>query len=93
VHVRPGSAAPAVGGLHDGALVVRVVQAATQGKANDAALVQVADALGLSRRSVALAKGATSRWKVLEISVAVDQLDEVKHRLEELRARSAKSHP
>jgi uncharacterized protein YggU (UPF0235/DUF167 family) len=56
-----------VGGLHDGALVVRVSERAVDGRATAAALVAVASALGLRPREVTLVSGATSRTKVVEI--------------------------
>jgi uncharacterized protein len=48
-------------------LVVRVVARAVDGKATEAALRALADALGLRRRDLALVHGATSRTKVVEI--------------------------
>jgi uncharacterized protein YggU (UPF0235/DUF167 family) len=65
--VRPGASATAVGGVHDGALVVRVVEPADAGRATNAALRAVAEAVGLPRRSVTLVRGATSRRKLIEI--------------------------
>ncbi len=64
--MRPGSSRTAVGGVHDGALVVRVTARAVDGAATQAALVAVAEALGVRRRQVALVSGATSRTKVLD---------------------------
>jgi uncharacterized protein len=63
IHVRPGASTTIVGGEHDGALVVRVVESADEGRATKAALKAVAKALGLPRRSVTLVRGATSRRK------------------------------
>lgn len=65
--MRPGSSRTAVGGVHDGALVVRVTARAVDGAATQAALVAVAEALGVRRRQVALVSGATSRTKVLDV--------------------------
>ena len=70
VHVRPRSSRIAVGGTHDGALVVRVTEPAERGRATEAALRAVADALAVPRRSVRLAHGSTGRRKVLEVDVA-----------------------
>jgi len=67
VRVRPGAGRTTVGGSHDGALVVRVGARAVDGKATEAALKAVADALGVRRRDVALVSGPTSRTKVLEV--------------------------
>jgi uncharacterized protein len=65
IRVRPGSARPGVGGQHDGALVVRVRQQAVEGRATEAALAALAEALGVPRRDVALVTGASSRAKLV----------------------------
>jgi uncharacterized protein len=68
IRVRPGSARPAVGGHHAGALVVRVSARAVDGKATEAALTAVAAAFGVRRDDVSLVAGASSRTKVVEIT-------------------------
>lgn len=65
--MRPGAGRTAVGGSYDGALVVRVAARAVDGRATEAALKAVADALGVRRRELTLVTGATSRTKVVEI--------------------------
>jgi uncharacterized protein (TIGR00251 family) len=67
VRVRPGAGRTAVGGSHDGALVVRVSAPAVDGRATEAALAALASALGVRRRDVVLVTGATSRTKVVEV--------------------------
>jgi uncharacterized protein len=67
IRVRPGAGRTTVGGLHDGALVVRVSERAVDGRATAAALAALASALGLRPRQVTLVSGATSRTKVVEI--------------------------
>lgn len=67
IYVRPGSSRTEVGGIHDGALVVRVPEAPDEGRATAAALKAVAEAVGLPRRSVTLVRGARSRKKLIEI--------------------------
>jgi uncharacterized protein YggU (UPF0235/DUF167 family) len=67
IRVRPGAGRTAVGGSHDGALVVRVSAPAVDGRATEAALAAVASAIGLRRREVALVSGPTSRTKVIEV--------------------------
>src|SRR5436190_10738735 len=64
----PGSRRPGVGGSRDGALVVRVRERAVDGRATEAALVALAGALGVQRRVVSLAHGATSRSKVVDVA-------------------------
>ena len=67
VLVRPRSTRPAVGGGHDGALVVRVREPATDGRANRAVVEAVAGALGVARGAVRITAGASSRRKVVEV--------------------------
>jgi uncharacterized protein len=71
IRVRPGAARPGVGGGYDGprgrALVVAVAARAVDGRATEAALRAVADALGVPRREVTLVAGATSRDKLVEV--------------------------
>jgi uncharacterized protein (TIGR00251 family) len=68
IRVRPGAGRTAVGGSHDGALVVRVAAPAVGGRATEAALAAVAEAFGMRRRDVVLVTGATSRTKVVEVA-------------------------
>ena len=81
VRVRPRSGRTAVGGDHDGALVVRVRAPAEGGRATAEVLRAVADALGVRPGAVTLRAGPTSRTKVLEVvgddrrlAAAVDRL-------------------
>jgi len=67
IRVTPGSRRAEVGGAYQDALVVKVRERAVEGKATDAALAALADALGVPRRAVTLVHGATSRTKVVNI--------------------------
>jgi uncharacterized protein YggU (UPF0235/DUF167 family) len=67
VRVRPGAQRTRVGGEHAGALVIAVKEPAVGGRATEAALRALADALGLRRRHVRLVSGATRRTKVVEV--------------------------
>jgi Uncharacterized conserved protein len=67
VRVRPGASRTAVGGSHDGALVIKVGAQAVDGQATAAALQALAKALGVPRRAVVLVNGATSRTKVVDV--------------------------
>ena len=79
-----------VGGRRGDALVVRVTQPAVDGRATEAALVAVAEALGLRRRDIRLRRGATSRDKV----VVIDNPDgELRHRLTGLLDAAGSSPP
>jgi hypothetical protein len=70
IRVHPGAKVAAVGGSHDGALVVRVRERAVDGKATAAALRALAEALGVRPSDVRLVSGVTSRTKVVEIDDA-----------------------
>ena len=83
IRVRPGASRTAVGGAYprpDGAvaLVVAVTARAVDGRATAAALLAVAEALGVRRSAVTLLSGATSRDKVVvvdgELSGVADRL-------------------
>ncbi len=82
IRVKPGASRTAVGGSHGDALVVAVTARAVAGKATEAALRALADALGLRRRDLRLVIGATSRDKVVEIE---DPPADLAHRVEMLR--------
>lgn len=76
VRVTPGAGRTAVGGSHDGALVVRVAARAVEGKATAAAGEALAEALGVRRSDVTLVRGSTSRTKVFEIpDAAAERFD------------------
>jgi uncharacterized protein YggU (UPF0235/DUF167 family) len=70
-----------VGGRYAEALVVAVTARAVDGRATEACLRAVAEALDLHRRAVRLYSGATSRTKVLEVDGDPGTL---RSRLEEL---------
>lgn len=63
IRVTPRAAANAVGGERDGALLVRVTAPPVEGKANDAVVALLAEALGVPRRAIRVERGATARTK------------------------------
>jgi uncharacterized protein YggU (UPF0235/DUF167 family) len=67
IRVKPGASRTRVGGAYGDALVVAVQARAVDGKATEAALAAVAEALQVRRRDVRLVTGATSRTKVVEL--------------------------
>jgi uncharacterized protein (TIGR00251 family) len=82
LRVGPGASRTRVGGGHGDALVVKVAARAVEGKATEAALKAVAEALGIRRRDVRLISGVSSRDKVIEIDGDVTQLTS---KIDELR--------
>jgi uncharacterized protein YggU (UPF0235/DUF167 family) len=72
VRVRPGASRTRVGGRYDGplgpAVVVAVSAPAVDGRATEAVLRAVADALGVRPNRVSLRSGRTSRDKVLVLA-------------------------
>lgn len=71
VRVRPNSKRTHVGGRYgDGepaVLVVRVQAPAVDGKANEAVVAAIADALGVPKNAVRIVNGLTSRIKTIEV--------------------------
>ena len=68
VRVRPRAPADAVGGAHDGALVVAVMAPPVEGEANAAVVRAVARALHLRASAVTLVAGARGRDKRLRVA-------------------------
>lgn len=74
VRVRPGASRTAVGGRYEGphgpAVIVAVNAPAVDGRATEAALRAVAEALGVRRSAIALRVGETSRDKIFVVAQA-----------------------
>ncbi len=81
IRVGPGASRTRVGGSHGEALVIKVSAPAVEGKATEAALRALAEALGVRRRDVTLVSGATSRDKIVEVAGDVAQVTSVLDRL------------
>lgn len=73
VKVVPGASQSGLAGWLGGALKVRVAAPPEKGKANDAVVKLLADALAVPKQQVRVVSGATSPQKVVEI----DGLSEV----------------
>jgi uncharacterized protein (TIGR00251 family) len=67
VHVQPRAARSEIVGMHGDALKVRVAAPPVDGAANAALVELLAAALGIPRRCVRVAAGASSRAKIVEI--------------------------
>ena len=68
VHVTPRASKTEITGVHGEALAVRLQAPPVDGKANQALCSFFAEALGVSKRSVQVVSGDTSREKVLAIA-------------------------
>lgn len=75
VHVQPGAAHTGIAGIHGDALKVRLRAPPVDGRANEALLGYLGEALGLPRRNLDLVSGQTSRRKRVRVAGAsVDAL-------------------
>ena len=63
VRVQPGARENSITGVHDGALKVSLKVPPTDGRANEALLKLLADAVAVPRANLQLLSGATSRTK------------------------------
>ena len=88
VRAKPGASRNRVGGSYgpDDALVVAVTARAVDGKANDAVVRAVADALGCRAADVSIASGHTARTKILDVVVSAADEPRVRDRLAALLA-------
>jgi len=68
LHIQPGARKTEFAGLHGDALKIRLAAPPVDGKANEALVRFVAEALNLPKSAVNLKSGQTSRRKVLEVS-------------------------
>ncbi len=67
VYVQPRASKTELAGLHGGLLKIRIAAPAVENAANLALIEFVAGRLGLAKRAVRIASGATGRRKVLQI--------------------------
>ena len=75
LHIQPGARRSEVAGAHGDALKLRLAAPPVDGRANEALLDFLARALGVSRRSVRLVSGETSRRKRVEVAdIGVDSV-------------------
>ncbi len=81
VHVQPGAGRGAVVGRHGESLKIRVAAPPVEGRANDAAVALLAEALEVHARDVQLVSGAKSRLKRFRIQGLTAEEVEVQLRL------------
>jgi uncharacterized protein (TIGR00251 family) len=72
LRVVPGTTHPGVVGRLGDAWKVRVTAPPEAGRANEAVLTLLADALGVGRRDLSLVSGRTSRDKIVTLSGLTD---------------------
>jgi uncharacterized protein len=76
VQVQPKSSRNEIGGFQDGKIRVKVTSAPEGGKANESLREIISKALGVSKSSVRIIRGETSRLKILRIlGVSQDKFD------------------
>lgn len=68
VHVQPRASRTEVTGMHGDSVRIRLAAPPVDNAANEALIAFVAETLGLPKRQVRLAGGATSRQKILEVT-------------------------
>lgn len=70
IRVQPGARRSEVAGLHAGRLKIRIAAPAIEGRANDALVAFLAEALGVPRQAVRVLKGGHSRDKAVAVGAA-----------------------
>jgi len=68
VRVHPGARRNAITGMHDGAFKIALTTPPVDGRANEALIAFLSDALHIPRSRITLLSGATSRSKLLRIA-------------------------
>ena len=89
VHVQPGAGRAAVVGRHGDSLKIRVAAPPVEGRANDAAVALVAEALEVRPGDVELVSGAKSRVKRLRVQgITAEELEvQLRNALDEAATR------
>jgi hypothetical protein len=81
VQVMPNAKRTGVAGMHGDALKIRLQAQPVEGKANEALVRFVADALDLPKTAVSVSHGQTSRRKLLEIAAPAMTIEEIRQAL------------
>lgn len=74
IHAQPGAKRSAVVGEHGGRLKIAIASPPVDGKANSALIAFLAKTLGVSKSSVSILSGETSRQKRLIVHQISDQV-------------------
>jgi hypothetical protein len=81
VQVMPNAKRTEVAGMHGDAIKIRLQAQPIEGKANDALIRFVADALNLPKTAVSVSHGQTSRRKLLEILAPAMTVESIRQTL------------
>ncbi len=73
VRVKPRASRTEVSGIHGTALKVRLLAPPVDGAANDLLIEYLAESLGVTRRSVRIVSGRSSRSKIMEVDGVTPQ--------------------
>ena len=68
LYIQPGAKRSEVAGLHGDALKIRLAAPPLEGRANEALIEFLAQALRIPKRGVTLVKGSTSRQKLVLVA-------------------------
>jgi uncharacterized protein (TIGR00251 family) len=85
VHAKPRSRRSRIAGTREGALAVELAAPPVDGAANEELVATLAGALGVPKRDVSVALGASSRAKLVEVRGLTE--GQVRERLEKELAR------
>lgn len=80
LRVSPKASSNRLVGWHGEALKLRVTAAPERGKANEAVIGLLAEALEVPRQAITIAQGETAQDKIVEIAAL--EMDEIKRRIE-----------
>jgi len=70
IHAQPGAKRTEVAGLHGDCLKLRLASPPVDGKANACLIEFLAERLGVSRSSITITRGMSSRRKTVHVAVA-----------------------
>lgn len=81
VQVMPNAKRTGIAGMHGDALKIRLQAQPIEGKANEALVRFVADALDLPKSAVSVSHGLTARRKLLEIAAPAMTAESIREKL------------
>ena len=87
VHVQPRSSRNQVVGLHGDALKLKLTAPPVEGKANEACIGVLSEALGVPKSSLEIVSGQSSRLKQILLTCSSSRAPLLRQRLENLAGR------